>query len=210
MKTQLIAFATALVVSTTAWAQGGGTQPEQMIRQTAHQITAEIQQHQQKYQKNPDALYNLVNKMVLPHFDFGYMSQLVLGRYWRQASESQRKRFTSAFKTLLVRTYANSLLEYSNNKIDWKPVHAAKDAHNVTVRSEVEVNSGPPVPIDYSLRKENSEWKVYDVAVDGVSLVTNYRSSFSAQIRQNGIDALIKQLHKKAQAQAKKNQRNAS
>lgn len=207
MKTRVIAFIATLVFATAAWAQGAPNQPEQLAKQTAHQIRNDIQQNRQKYQQNPEALYDLVDKVVLPHFDFRYMSQIVMGRYWRQASPDQRNRFTQAFKSLLVRTYANSLLEYSNNKIVWKPVHAAPNATHVTVRSEVEVESGPAVPIDYSMRKEQSGWKVYDVAVDGVSLVTNYRSSFSATIQEKGIDGLIKQIQRKANAKATRNKK---
>lgn len=213
MKTQtrVIALFITLMLATAASAKGNApTPPEQMAKQTAEKIRSDIQHHKQQYKKNPSALYKAVNKVVLPHFDFKYMSQIVLGRYWRQASPDQRKRFTEAFKSLLVRTYANSLLEYSNNKIVWKPVHAAQGSHHVTVRSEVEVESGPAVPIDYSMRLEKGEWKVYNVSVDGVSLVTNYRSSFAATIKSKGINGLIKQIKEKARSKGTQKQKHGS
>jgi len=203
MKAAILAIAVSLTLTLPAWAQDtNGQSALQVAKQTAEHITHEINQNREKYRKNPEALYSLVNKVVLPHFEFRYMSRIVLGRYWRQATPGQRKRFTQAFKSLLVHTYANSLLKYSDHKIIWKPVHAKDNAQRVTIRSEVELEHGSPVPINYRAVLENGQWKVYDVAVDGVSLVTNYRSSFAIQARRNGIDKLIERIQKKSEQKA--------
>jgi phospholipid transport system substrate-binding protein len=215
MTTRILAFTAVMLLAASAWANSARAdsanpgKPEQLMKQTAGRIIREIQQNKQKYENNHEALYQLVDKRILPHFDFHYMSQLVLGRYWRQASSDQRKRFTKAFKSLLVHTYADSLLRYSNNKITWKPVHAEKNAKDVTVHSEVHMKSGPSVPIVYQLALEDGQWKVYNVTVDGVSLVINYRSSFTQKAERNGIDALIKQVQQKSEGEKQKHEQKS-
>lgn len=211
MKAVILAIAVSLAFVLPAWAQDTNAQSALHVAQhTAEKITKKINQNREKYKKNPEDLYDLVNRIVLPHFDFRYMSRIVLGRYWRQASEDQRKNFTKAFKALLVHTYANSLLKYSHHEIHWKPVHAKKNAQRVIIRSEVKLAHGSPVPINYRAVQEKGEWKVYDVAVDGVSLVTNYRSSFASQVHRGGIDKLIDKIQKKAEQKAEKDKQNAS
>jgi len=139
----------------------------------------------------------LVEEKVLPHFNFQLMTSLAVGRDWRQASPEQREKLVNAFRTLLVRTYSNALTEYRDQVIDFKPLRAAASDTDVTVRSEVRQPGAKPIDIDYQLELANDAWKVYDVSVAGVSLVTNYRSSFASQIRQNGIDGLISSLEAK-------------
>lgn len=203
-----------LLFATTAMAAAKSAQqpkpPDQLAKQTAQKIRHAIEQNRQKYENDPQALYALAKKFVLPHFDFKYMSRLALGRYWRQATPDQRREFTEAFKKLLVHTYADSVLKYSNNKIDWKPVHAGKNDKYVTVRSEVHLQHGSPVPIDYGLYQAHGQWHVYNVTVDGISLVTNYRSSFAKQARRHGMATLIKRVQEKAKAKAKENVRHSS
>jgi phospholipid transport system substrate-binding protein len=212
MTIRLITFVTLFFAATFAWAQSHSmpTQPEKLAKQTAHELRTKIDQNREKYENDPESLYDLAQKVVLPHFDFRAMARLALGRYWRQATSEQRTQFTEAFKKLLVHTYADSVLEYSKNKIHWKPVHAEKDAKQVTVRSEVEMRSGPPVPIDYSLYLHDGKWMVYNVTVDGISLITNYRSSFASQIHNNGMDALIQRVKEKAGAEKQKHVKQAS
>ena len=139
-------------------------------------------------------MYELVAEIVLPYFDFRRMSQWVLGRNWRTATAQQRERFVEQFRLLLVRTYGRALSEYADEKVIYLPFDAGSEADRVTVRTEIEQPGGAPIPISYSMYLSDDGWKVYDVAISGVSLVTNYRSSFGSIIRKDGMDSLIEQL----------------
>jgi len=175
-----------------AWAEQS---PQELVKQTADQMLSKLREEHKVIEQHPDRIYDLVNQIVLPHFDFERMSSLVLGRYWRTATPEQRQRFVAQFRNLLVRTYAKSLDSYADNKITYLPYRGGPAQDDVTVRTEVEQPGGLPIPIDYSLYLNKShEWKVYDVVVDGVSLVTNYRTTFANQIRQASLDKLIATL----------------
>ncbi len=181
------------------WLAGAGTvwavqPPQELVQQTAERMLDKLRAERQVIDQHPGRIYELVNEIVLPHFDFERMSSWVLGRYWRTATADQRKRFTEEFRNLLVRTYAKSLSSYTDNKITYLPMRAAAQQDDVKVRTEVDQPGGFPVPIDYSLYLKGGEWKVYDVTIDGVSLVTNYRTTFANQIRQDGLDKLIATL----------------
>ncbi len=177
-------------------------QPLELVRNTADQMLAEMKSRKPELQAKPEKIYQLVEQIVLPRFDFKRMSRLALGRHWRRASEAQRLAFTDAFRELLVRTYATALLNYSDEEIVYKPLRQTSGAENVTVNTLVSEPGGTPVPIDYRLHLENEEWKVYDVSVDGISLVSNYRSSFASQIRRYQMDGLIQRLQSMNQRQA--------
>ena len=181
--------------------------PEQLVHQTTNQILKTIKAHREEYAKDHDKLYQLAEEKVLPYFDFVRMSQWVLGRNWRTASEQQRTRFVTLFRDLLVRTYSTALLQYTDQKIIYLPVNAAPGATQMLVRTEVQQSSGAPdIPIYYSFYKNrNGDWKVYDVSIDGVSLVTNYRSVYAEKIRREGMDALLDSLSERdAQLRKKK------
>lgn len=173
--------------------------PQALVEETSQLMLDKLRQEKEVVKADPKRIYELVNEIVIPHFDFEYMSQMVLAKYWRRASDTQRAAFTEEFKQLLVRTYATSLNEYSDQEIIYLPFRAGKDANQAMVRTEVEQPGGFPIPIDYRLHQNSSEWKVFDVVIDGVSLVTNYRSSFAKEIRQAGLDSLIDTLSKRNQ-----------
>ena len=170
--------------------------PEQLVQQTTNQILETIKAHREVYAKHHDKLYQLAEEKVLPYFDFVRMSQWVLGRNWRTASQEQRTRFVTLFRDLLVRTYSTALLQYTDQKIIYLPVNAAPGSTQMLVRTEVQQSGGAPdIPIYYSFYKNRSgDWKVYDVSIDGVSLVTNYRSVYAEKIRREGMDALLDSL----------------
>jgi phospholipid transport system substrate-binding protein len=181
------------------WLAGGGSawaiqSPQDMVQQTADKMVSKLREERQVIDQHPGRIYDLVNEIVLPHFDFERMSSWVLGKYWRSASSAQRNRFVEEFRSLLVRTYAKSLSSYSDNKISYLPFRDSPGKNDVKVRTEVDQPGGFPIPIDYSLYLKGDEWKVYDVTIDGVSLVTNYRTTFANQIRQDGLDKLIATL----------------
>ncbi len=175
--------------------------PLELVRDTADEVLKKVVAEKQTLKQHPGRIYDLVEKGVVPHFDFERMSRLAVGRYWRRATPEQKKAFAEAFKQLLVRTYATALLEYSNQPIRYMPPRPSSRPDEAMVSTRVD-NGGPLVPINYRLHFENGEWKVYDVIVDGVSLVSNYRSSFSSQIRRYGMDGLISRLQKHNQKQS--------
>ncbi len=166
-----------------------------LVRQTTESVLQRLEQDRAALKENRDGLYGLIEDIVLPHFDFDAMSRMVLAKYWRTATPVQRERFVSEFRDLLVRTYGTALLEYTGQAINYKPVHASDDAHRVKVPTEVVPGEGgPPIPIVYSLYEKDGAWKVYDISVDGVSLLLNYRNSYSTKVRQQGLDALLDEM----------------
>ncbi len=164
------------------------------MAETSDQVLAALKSEDEALEENEQRLYSLVEKVVLPHFDFRQMSMRVLGRHWREATQEQRSRFIAQFKTLLVRTYSNALLDYADATVEIQPVRAAEDARTVMVRTSVEAQGVPSLAINYLMYRAGDAWKVYDVTVEGVSLVITYRSSFSQEIRRNGLDQLIDEL----------------
>lgn len=172
--------------------------PQELIEDTSNQVTTALRENKAELQADKSKLYGLVHEIVLPHFDFDLMSRWVLGKYWRQATPEQRRQFINEFRTLLVRSYAGALLEYADEDIVFPPApEVAEDAEKATVRSVVEPRGQASIPINYSLRRRDGAWKVYDVKVDGISLVINYRSTFANQIRDEGIDAVISDLEQR-------------
>src|SRR5699024_6629409 len=146
---------------------------------------------------NPQQLYALVNRVLVPLVDLNYMSQLVLGRYWRTATPEQRERFKKAFKTMLIRTYGNALLGFTKDRIEFQPVRAPKDADKITFRAMVITDSGDKVPVSLEMHLVDNQWKVYDGRVGSLSFVTNYRSQFSSYIRRNDLEDLISKMEKR-------------
>jgi len=178
--------------------------PDVLVKETAQDVLAIVKKDKDIQAGSQKKLNDLVEAKVLPHFDFKLMTQYAVGKHWRQATPAQQEALTNEFRTLLVRTYSTSLSAYKNQTIEYKPLKMQPGDTDVTVKTQVVQPGGQPVPIDYSLQKEANGWKVYDVVVDNVSLVTNYRGSFGTEIRQSGIDGLIKTLTEKNQVAAKK------
>jgi phospholipid transport system substrate-binding protein len=139
-------------------------------------------------------MYKLLNSIVVPHFDFDTTARLVLGRTWRDMTAEQRQSFVQEFSTHLIRIYAGSLVKYKDQTIEYKPLRAPDAADDVAVHTEVQQGDGPVIPIDYRMHLKGGDWKVYDVSIDGVSLVASNRSSYAAEIRKSGIDTLTARL----------------
>ena len=168
--------------------------PDVLVRETSQDVLEIVKKDKDIQAGDKKKIYALVDAKVLPHFDFKRMTQLAVGKFWRQATPEQQESLVKEFRTLLVRTYSTSLSAYKNQKIDYKPLRMQPGDVDVSVKTVVNQPGGQPVPIDYSLQKNPDGWKVYDVVVDNISLVTNYRGSFANEIRQSGIDGLIKTL----------------
>lgn len=169
--------------------------PQQMVRETGDRILAELSERKDELEADPRRIYPLIERTVLPHFDFRRMSQSAMGRFWRQASEDQKNGITEQFRELLVRTYATALLGYSGQQIEYLPVNFRAGDTRVVIPTRIAADNAPAIPINYRLRLNGDEkWLVYDVVIDGVSLITNYRSQFTGVIRRQGIDGLIASL----------------
>ena len=169
--------------------------PEDLVRKTAEQIITEIKANRELYKKDYTKLYKMADAKVLPHFDFRRMSQWVLGKHWKDATPQQRDRFTAEFRDLLVGTYSQALLNYDDQEIIYLPVQRKLEDTEVTVKTEVKQSSGPNVTLNYSFYKnKEGGWKVYDISIEGVSLVTNYRSVYATKVRDKGMDALIAEI----------------
>lgn len=171
--------------------------PDELVRATSDKVLEAIKQNREQLKSDPKLVYKIVDELVLPHFDFEAMSKLVLGANWRRATPAQQAKFTREFRTLLVRTYAKSLAEYDEQGIRYLPMRPEADPNEATVRTEIQTKAGPSIPVDYRLRKSATNWKVFDVSIDAVSLVINYRTTFAQDVQRIGMDGLIKQLQRR-------------
>lgn len=191
----LLAFIllTALVPLAPATAQQVQA-PDVLVKSVTHDVLDVIKQDKDIQSGNTAKTIALVEQKVLPHFNFMRMTALAMGINWRKATPEQQKLLVEEFRTLLVRTYSTALSAYRNQTIEFKPLRAQPNDTDVMVRSEVRQSGTEPVSIDYSMEKTAADWKVYDVAVGGVSLVTTYRDTFANEVRTGGIDGLIKSL----------------
>ena len=168
--------------------------PDALVKRVTNEVLAIIKSDKDLQSGNTRKVVELAEQKVLPHFDFSRMTRLAVGRNWQQANDAQKEQLVKEFRTLLVRTYSTSLSAYRNQTIEVKPVKMAAGDKEVTVRTQVVQQGGPPIPIDYAMEKVGNDWKVYDVVIDGASLVTTYRGSFNEQIQKGGIDGLVKTL----------------
>ncbi len=175
--------------------------PLDIVRQTTEQVVTRVQGDKDALRNNPGKMYSLVSEMIFPHFDFNVMSQFVLGPEWKSAEAGKRTQFVEQFRKLLVRTYATALLEYSDQKIEYPAQGTGADSNGktATVRQDITQPGRQILPIVYRLHSKTGDWKVFDVSVDGVSLVKTYRSSFTSVLKQGGIDKLIANLTTKNQ-----------
>ena len=191
-------LATAAAAAAFAFCLGAAAQ-EQSPDALVKSVTLEVVGIIQKDVKDGDRrkLISVIEDKVLPHFNFTAMTSSAVGRNWDKATPEQKSRLVDEFKTLLVRTYASSLAAYSNQRFDFRPLRAKPTDTDVTVNVRVLQSGTEPVQIDYDMEKRPNGWKVWDVRVAGISLVANYRTEFDNQVRQGGIDGLIKALQAK-------------
>ncbi len=188
---RLFALLFTAVVSLCAFAEEA---PDILVKRVTEEVLDVIRKDKDIQNGSVRKVVDLVDSKVLPHFNFQHMAALAVGKEWRKATPQQQERLTQEFKTLLVRTYSNSLTAYKNEVIKYKPFKADHGETDVVVRTEVHQSGSKPIQLDYSLEKLDSGWKVYDVVVAGISLVTNYREQFGQEIRNGGIDGLIQSV----------------
>lgn len=180
--------------------------PDVLAKGVTDEVIAILRADREAYTGNPVKVMELVESKVLPHFNFVRMTRLAVGKNWRQASGQQKDALTGHFRTLLVRTYATAFTAYRDQTISYRPLRMRPEDDDVVVRSQIVQQNGPPVAVDYNMEKTVSGWKVYDVAIEGVSLVQNYRSTFNSEVQRGGIDGLINALEAKNRQLAQKTQ----
>lgn len=168
--------------------------PDALVKRTAEDVLAIVKSDADIQAGNQAKIFALAEEKILPNFNFERVSRLVLGKNWTRATTEQKAGFQKEFRTLLLRTYATALSKYKDQKIEFLPLRMAEGAKTASVKTKIIQNGGQPVQVDYSLAQEDNAWKVYDIVIEGVSLVTNYRGQFSQEVRQNGLDSLIKKL----------------
>ncbi|SFH38108.1 phospholipid transport system substrate-binding protein [Nitrosospira sp. Nsp14] len=184
----------AWLLAIPAWAIAE-TNPDTLVDNTAQEVLAIVRQDKDIQGGNKAKILDLVEAKILPHFNFNRMTRLAMGKNWSKAAPEQQQELVKEFRTLLVRTYSNALSNYSDATIKVEPLKSKGGETDTTVKTRVIQEQGQePVPIDYSMEKTGDGWKVYDVTVAGVSLVTNYRSTFNNQVREGGVEKLIKTL----------------
>lgn len=174
-------------------------EPIEIVRNTTDQVIETVKSEREALRADPRKMYNLVSETIFPYFDFGIMSQWVLGDHWQSAGDDVRAQFIEQFRKLLVRTYATALLEFSDQVISYPAVDNQSGKSTAVVRQEISQPGSATMPVMYRLHNRSGEWKVYDVSVDGVSLMKTYRASFTSEIQNNGIDGLIETLSSKNQ-----------
>lgn len=189
---KILGFLSLLFVGLAAVAQE--VSPDQLVRNITQEVITVVRQDKDIQSGNSHKISELVDSKVLPHFNFQRMTQLAVAVNWRKATLEQQKALTQEFRALLVRTYSSALSSYRDQVIDVKPLRARAEDTEVTVRSEVKQRGAQAVTIDYDMEKTAAGWKVFDVKVGGVSLITTYKEEFSNQVRDSGLDGLIKTL----------------
>jgi phospholipid transport system substrate-binding protein len=173
--------------------------PEQLVQKVTEEVMASIKSDKQLAAGDKQKAMKLAEEKVLPYIDFEEATRLAVGRAWSQATPEQKKKLVSEFRNMLVRTYSNAIEAYQGQTLKVMPSRGGKqDAKDeATVRTQFTRAGGKPLPIEFQMRKVGDNWKVYDIAVEGISLVLTYRSEFDSVVKQDGIDGLIKRLTEK-------------
>ncbi len=192
---------TGVVVAALFWSQSVFAQPVEspmvLLERTSQQVIKILKEDHELLKKEPTRVYKIIDDYILPHLDEVTMAKLALGKNWKRATREQKLAFIKEFRNLLVRTYSKSLIEFSDQKINFFPVKLAADAKKASVKAEVIQPGGPSIPMAYRVRVKNNAWKVYDIKIDGISLVTSYRGTFTQEIRKSGMEGLLKYMRDK-------------
>lgn len=173
------------------------TPPDALARSVTDEVLALLRTDKDIRAGNTKKVLDLVEKKIVPHFNFVRMTQLAVGRHWREASPEQQKLLVVEFRSLLVQTYAATFTAYRDQVIEYRPLRAQSDETEVVVKSLINQSGGQPVTVDYRMQKNDDGWKVYDVVVGDLSLVQSYRGSFNSEVQKGGIDGLVRALTEK-------------
>jgi len=173
------------------------TAPDDLIKNTVHEVIGVIKQDKDIQAGDQKKINALVDAKVLPHFDFARMTQLAVGKYWRTATPEQKQALVTEFRNMLVRTYTKVFTVYRDQTVEVKPLRMAADDTEVTVKTIINKPGSQPIPVDYEMKIAADGWKVFDISIEGVSMVMSYRGTFASEIQEKGIDGLIKTLSDK-------------
>ncbi len=184
----------ALVMSITVSAAEA---PDLFVKKIADEVFEILKTDKDLKAGNKEKAYKITEEKILPYFDFDRISKLVLGKAWPAASKEEQEAFKKEFRLMIIKTYGSALLKFKDQTLNYKPTRFQPSDEEVLVRTEILQSGAPPLPIDYMLEKDGSSWKVFDIIIEGVSLVTNYRGQFGNEIKQNGIASLITKLAEK-------------
>jgi phospholipid transport system substrate-binding protein len=196
---KLLSGAALALISLSAFAQA----PNEFVNETAELLDQKLEGRKDELAADREALYALIDEILLPRFDSRYAAQLVLGQHWRSASEEQRQRFIDAFYRAMLRRYADGLLEFDLSRFELQPYRGDPSESRTMVRTTVELDDGTTVPVDYGLVKRDAGWKMFDVRIEGISYVRRFRSEFSSEIGATSLDAVIERLEKEASSRPK-------
>lgn len=191
--------------------------PDEILKANTIKMLQAINAHRAEIKQSPKKLTSLVEEIILPHLDFITASKLVMGKYWRQAEKAQKLAFIRQFRLLLLRFYSSALTEYLSDKdadldlnlIHYFPLQLEAGEKSVTVRAELQPDTGKAIPIFYRMHMTSKGWKIFDVSVEGVSMITTYKNNFASQFRAEGIDALIVSLEEKNKQMLVNNHHNS-
>ena len=183
--------------------------PVDLLERESNKVLKLLRDDREMLEKDPDRIYKIVDDYILPHLDDVTMAKLALGQNWKIATTEQKRSFVNEFRNLLVRTYSKSLIEFRDQTIRYFPQQVPPSATKASVRAEVQQPGGPSIPLSWSVRAKDDTWKVYDIQVDGVSLVTSYRGTFTQEVRKSGIEGLLKYMREKNKDLAEKVAGNA-
>ena len=193
---RVLSFLFALVLSASALPlRAAAVEPNAVVQGIADELAKSLEGRKDELRKDQDALIKLIDGIVLPHFDIDYASILVLGQYARSTAPEQRARFARAFYNSISHRYAEGLLNYTRGRVNVLPFKGELNDKRSLVRTEVVLDDGKRVPVDYAFRKtKDGEWKAYDVIIEGISYVTNYRNQVAAEIQKSSVEALTARL----------------
>ncbi len=194
---KLLTALLALLISAPIFAK---SDPQRLVQKTSEKMLSVLSERRAEVEKSSDLLIQITDEIISPYFDFARISRLALGKYWRKATPEQQRVFSQEFHSLLLRTYSKALLTLGSEEIHYPKPKASKRADRITIPTLVKKEgSSNPVAINYKLYLKKEQWKVYDIAIDGVSLVANYRSQFATQIKREGLASLITALQERNQ-----------
>lgn len=168
--------------------------PDALARSVTDEVLKILRTDKEVAAGNPQKVVEVIETKVAPHFEFNSMAKLAMGRNWSQANPEQKKTLTQEFRTLLVRTYTTAFSQYRDQTVEYRPLKLAPDETDAVVKSLIKQPSGQPVSVEYRMEKTERGWKVYDVKIEGISLVENYRNTFNSEIQRSGVDGLVKSL----------------
>ena len=197
MKIVKILMQLLLIVPTIGIADPDYSAALNLVQGTTEKLVKAIKEKKPEIVKDMGVAYDIAQQLVLPHFDIERMSKYVLAKEWGSASDEQKQKFMNEFKQLITNTYTRSIVEFSDETIDYLPVKPGNKVERVTIQTQVKPSTGKVIPIDYTLSIKDGSWKVIDVRIEEVSLVINYRSTFTRDIRKDGLDQFLLKLAEK-------------